>query len=161
MSECRCDRSVPAPQGSSYRCENCGGGLSIKRVGLHPTAFRLLNRIERELGVVSERLDGLDVIVDEIMDRGAPSPVAAGPGLYTAAEASARLNVKTRWVYDHADDLGAVRLGDGPKAHVRFPIHRIEELISGGSVKPAPPPARPGPPRNKPADLIPIKGEAA
>ena len=58
-----------------------------------------------------------------------PSPAApvhclreqtAEPLLVDAAELARRLSVPASWVYRHADELGAVRLGDGPKAGVRF-----------------------------------------
>ena len=43
-----------------------------------------------------------------------------GGGLLTAAEVAAAFNVTRGWVYAHADELGAIRLGDGPRPRLRF-----------------------------------------
>lgn len=40
--------------------------------------------------------------------------------LLTVAEVAARLSVSQAWVYAHKRDLGAIRLGSGPKARLRF-----------------------------------------
>ena len=43
-----------------------------------------------------------------------------GGGLLTASEVAAAFNVTRGWVYAHADELGAIRLGDGPRPRLRF-----------------------------------------
>jgi hypothetical protein len=43
-----------------------------------------------------------------------------GAGLLTASEVAVALNVTRGWVYAHADELGAIRLGDGPRPRLRF-----------------------------------------
>jgi hypothetical protein len=40
--------------------------------------------------------------------------------LLTPSEVAERFAVSRTWVYEHADDLGAIRLGEGPKARIRF-----------------------------------------
>ena len=40
--------------------------------------------------------------------------------MLTAAQVAARFNVDRGWVYAHAAELGVVRLGDGPRARLRF-----------------------------------------
>jgi hypothetical protein len=40
--------------------------------------------------------------------------------LLSAAELARRLAVHVRYVYAHATELGAIRLGDGPNARLRF-----------------------------------------
>jgi hypothetical protein len=42
------------------------------------------------------------------------------PGMLTAAQVAARFNVDRGWVYAHAAELGVVRLGEGPRARLRF-----------------------------------------
>lgn len=59
--------------------------------------------------VVARLLPALGVLDDR------PSP-----GLVDAATLADRLGVARSYVYEHADELGAVRLGDGPKARLRF-----------------------------------------
>jgi hypothetical protein len=41
-------------------------------------------------------------------------------GLLTASDVAAAYNVARGWVYAHADELGAIRLGDGPRPRLRF-----------------------------------------
>jgi len=50
--------------------------------------------------------------------------VAEGDRLLTAAEVAHRFGVHRTWVYAHADDLGVVRLGAGPRAPLRFDCDR-------------------------------------
>lgn len=50
--------------------------------------------------------------------------------LIDAAEVAHRFNVSREYVYEHATELGAVRLGDGPKARLRFSPERVVEALS-------------------------------
>jgi len=50
-------------------------------------------------------------------------------GLADAAEVARRLRVHENWVYAHADELGAIRLGDGEKARLRFDLERVARAI--------------------------------
>ena len=43
-----------------------------------------------------------------------------GDGLLTASEVAVAFNVTRGWVYAHADELGTIRLGDGPRPRLRF-----------------------------------------
>src|SRR4051812_24577685 len=52
------------------------------------------------------------------------APTAPGIGLVDAATWAAHLGVTRGWVYRHADALGAVRLGDGRRARMRFHLER-------------------------------------
>jgi hypothetical protein len=40
------------------------------------------------------------------------------------------LNVERSYVYEHAAELGAMRLGSGPKARLRFDLDEVRRLIS-------------------------------
>jgi hypothetical protein len=42
------------------------------------------------------------------------------PSLLTVAEVAERLRVSPKWVYANQHRLGAIKLGDGPKARLRF-----------------------------------------
>lgn len=33
------------------------------------------------------------------------------------------------WVYEHADELGAIRLGRGPKARLRFDVETVSQIL--------------------------------
>ncbi len=86
------------------------------------------------------------------------------PGLVDAAELARRMGMERDWVYAHASELGAVRLGAGPKARLRFDpevaIERMRRRAEGK--RPAVPIHRPrrdrrSAPRSG-APLLPIKG---
>lgn len=87
---------------------------------------------------MSDLLDGLagvdvDLLVDLVAERvaervverlGAVRPPLADADperLVDAAALARRLGVDRGWVYRHARELGAVRLGSGPRAPLRFP----------------------------------------
>ena len=50
--------------------------------------------------------------------------------LLTAAQVSRRHRVDRSWVYAHAAELGALRLGDGPKPRLRFDPERVRRALS-------------------------------
>jgi hypothetical protein len=53
----------------------------------------------------------------------------AGTELLTAAQVAARYGVARSFVYEHADELGAVRLGDGRKPRVRFDPETVSTAL--------------------------------
>jgi hypothetical protein len=61
-----------------------------------------------------------------------------GP-LVDAAELARILGVERDWVYARAGRLGAVRLGDGPKARLRFDIERVRETLASAGPGTQPP----------------------
>jgi hypothetical protein len=94
----------------------------------------------------------------------------AGPQLVDAEQLAPQLGLTRAWVYQHAQELGAIRLGHGPKARLRFnPITAAEaladrdqdaELKSSGSAAKR----TRGRPRRKPPSgttLLPIRGQNA
>jgi hypothetical protein len=50
--------------------------------------------------------------------------------LVTVAELASWLQVDPSYVYEHADELGAMRLGTGPKARLRFDLEDVRQRIS-------------------------------
>ena len=50
------------------------------------------------------------------------------PDLLTVAEVADRLKMSPKWVYAHQRHLGVIKLGDGPKARLRFDPRAVEEL---------------------------------
>lgn len=59
------------------------------------------------------------------------------PQMLKVDEVAHMLRVKPEWVYEHADDLGVYRLGNGDKGRLRFDRGRVLEHLANGS-KPAP-----------------------
>lgn len=60
-----------------------------------------------------------------------------------AAGIAARFGVGRSWVYAHKNELGAVRLGRGPKARLRFDVRRVEALLDNQRRPQARPRGRP------------------
>jgi hypothetical protein len=58
----------------------------------------------------------------------------------TAAEVAIRFNVDRSWVYAHADELGVIRLGEGPRPRLRFdPAIVAQRLVAApGRTSPGP-----------------------
>jgi hypothetical protein len=50
-------------------------------------------------------------------------------GLSDAAEVARCLRVHENWVYAHAQELGAIRLGQGEKARLRFDLERVAKTL--------------------------------
>lgn len=88
--------------------------------------------------------------------------------LVAPAVVAARLGVSRDFVYRHADELGAIRLGSGPKAHLRFDLADAERRLASctaGRESAAGDPAvhAPSRPRRRRAsgtrvELLPIRG---
>jgi hypothetical protein len=60
----------------------------------------------------------------------------AGPRLMTVAQVRDELGVSADWLYANAEALGAIRLGSGPRARLRFDrttiAQRVATLASDG-----------------------------
>jgi hypothetical protein len=67
--------------------------------------------------------------------------VSEPTGMLTVSELAQHLHVNRAWVYEHADELGAVRLGDGPKARLRFDLHTAKTALGRHQAGRAPVPA--------------------
>jgi hypothetical protein len=53
----------------------------------------------------------------------------SGDGLVDAGALAVELGVARSFVYEHADELGARRLGNGPRARLRFDVETAREAI--------------------------------
>jgi predicted DNA-binding transcriptional regulator AlpA len=84
-----------------------------------------------------------------------PQPRAARAWL-DAQEVARHLGVSREWVYEHVGELGASRIGNGPRPRLRFPP-QILDFLDG---KPASvhAPTRSAEPLGKANGLIPIHG---
>lgn len=60
-------------------------------------------------------------------------------GLVDAAALARVLDVSRGYVYAHADELGAVRLGSGPRPRLRFDVERSLERLTSLAGKGSPP----------------------
>ena len=95
-----------------------------------------------------EDVEAIAVRVAEVLEeRGLTRPAA--PRLLSAKEAAARLGVTEDWVRRHREQLGAVRLGDGPRGRLRFDPGAVEASMNavseGGGSAPGGSRSAPGP----------------
>jgi hypothetical protein len=86
--------------------------------------------------------------------------------LLSAAQVSEWWGVERSWVYEHADELGAIRLGKGPRPRLRFDIDLVARRIAATAEERRSPPhgRRRGGRRARPipgaaADLLPLRGD--
>lgn len=98
----------------------------------------------------------LELLADLIAERVAARlaiPAAPTTRLVDAATLAAELGLSRTAVYAHADELGAVRLGDGRRPRLRFDVATARDALSRrdqSTTTPAPPPASRRP-RTRPA----------
>lgn len=82
--------------------------------------------------------------------------------LLKVKELASRIGMSPRFVYDHQDELGVIRMGTGPKPPLRFDadrsMARFAELREQGTVKVSPKVERRERPGGVP--LLPVKGTA-
>jgi len=97
-------------------------------------------------------------VVEVLHEQGLVQPRPKANAWLDAAELAAQLGVTRTWVYQHADELGARRIGNGPRPRLRFPAPNPDGPDNGsGAGRDRPGPNRP-PPR-QPGGLIPIYRE--
>ena len=61
----------------------------------------------------------------------------SGEGLVDAGGLARHLGVTRAWVYQHADELGAVRIGSGPRARLRFDVQGAKDALGAGDGLPS------------------------
>ena len=101
---------------------SAGGGLPAPQAArVHP------QDLERLADLVADRLSGPP----------APRPSSGLPHderLLSAREVADRYGVTAQWVRKHAQDLGALRPGTGPRPRLKFVPALIAELLASCSV---------------------------
>jgi hypothetical protein len=103
-----------------------------------------------------------DLVADRLAQRlGSSSPT---PALVDVKALASLLGVSTDYVYEHARELGGLKLGDGPRAPWRFDVQAARDAMASRSPEsPSPPPRRRR--RRRPAKtpsgvpLLAIRGE--
>jgi hypothetical protein len=100
-----------------------------------------------------------------------PSPHEVKPPLVDAATVAVALGVSRYFVYEHAEQLGGRRIGNGPRGRLRFDLDEARAGWTDGSIskesEPSQPPAHTAKParrRHRRSDsgleLLPIRGSA-
>lgn len=129
-------------------------------------------KLDQLAAAVARRLadpEHVALVADAVADRLAElladrerAPAPAASATLTAAKVAERFGVSREFVYEHADELGAIRLGDGERPRLRFDAHRVYEALAA---RPAPTaqPAKASPRRRQPPSevpLLPIRGRS-
>ena len=73
--------------------------------------------------------ESVEALAQRLAELLAPSQPSVSRRLLTAAEVSEWWGVERSWVYAHADDLGARRLGAGPRPRLRFDPDEVAERL--------------------------------
>ena len=90
-----------------------------------------------ELRLAPESIEALASRLAELLDVVGRAEPEAPRQMISAAEVSARWGVARRWVYNHASELGACRLGSGPRPRLRFDPVEIAERLGAPARGPA------------------------
>jgi hypothetical protein len=82
----------------------------------------------RSIEAIAQCIAGL------IGGEGGGLPDAPAPGrLLSASEVAERWGVDRSWVYQHAERLGAIRLGDGPRPRLRFDPQQLASRLGSAA----------------------------
>lgn len=73
-----------------------------------------------EVRLDASSIEAVALRVVELLREGDSDIAVAAPELIDAAEVARRFRLSRDYVYDHADDLGAIRVGNGPRPRLRF-----------------------------------------
>jgi len=85
---------------------------------------------DRGLRLAPESIEALAVRLAEILrDDPEPGSASSQKKMIPASEVSRRWGVARRWVYDHREDLGAFRMGGGPRPRLRFDPEIVTERL--------------------------------
>jgi len=85
-----------------------------------------------ELRLASESIEALATRLAELIGNPAGEPESAASdkeAMLSASEVSKMWGVSRRWVYNHAEALGARRLGSGPRPRLRFDADEVAERL--------------------------------
>jgi hypothetical protein len=83
----------------------------------------------------------IEEVAEHIAELVASSRLKVGP--IDARDLAEELGVARDWVYANAERLGGVRLGNGPRARLRFDIEKAREALAAGRQNDQPTSAEP------------------
>jgi hypothetical protein len=101
---------------------------------LYPLDERLIDELAPLL--IEQLADGLGLTREQLAERlGGPAPEQP-ERLVDAHEIARRIGRSRWWVYEHAGELGAVRLGSGSKPRLAFRPSRVDEDLQAATRSP-------------------------
>jgi hypothetical protein len=110
----------------------------------------------RLIAEIADRLS--EVIVERVVEAIRAEgirPQDASASWLDAKAVAELLGVERDWVYEHADELGASKIGSGPRPRLRFPPDVLQHY--GGHLPSPEPASQPAKRRPKHTNLIPIR----
>ncbi len=145
MRFCRCTPADPQLVEGVSICAHCGDRVA-------DPLLLLVVKQQREILTTLKRLED---------DREQRQPASR---LLEPAELAGRLGKSRGWIYEHADELGAIRIGDGPRPRLYFDPERARGRLAalagtnGAARESTSPPKRRR--RREPTgvELLPVKG---
>jgi hypothetical protein len=84
---------------------------------------------ERLVDVIARRVVEL-LDADEGRDRSESAETGTDSACLTVSQVAAGYRVSRSWVYAHQRELGAMRLGEGPRAGLRFNARIVADAIA-------------------------------
>lgn len=100
---CNCETAARAVHEGVLMCEACGGAIA------DPLLIRVLGEVVALRRQVAE------------LERKLTEPKSLAPEWLAPKEVAQLLGRSVDFVYSHADELGAKRVGSGPKPRLFFP----------------------------------------
>lgn len=95
-----------------------------------------MSAVCKSLRLSVETIDALaEQVAERVAERLREDGIAAT--LVSAAEVARRFGVSRDYVYDHASELGAVRLGDGGRAPLRFDPQAVADRLAAAASPPS------------------------
>ncbi len=101
------------------------GGCDVRILYFRVAAMAGSLPLSLDPTVIDEIADRLiDAIVERVVEairsEGNVRPTREATAWLDAREVAQRLGVSREWVYEHAEELGASRIGTGPRPRLRF-----------------------------------------
>lgn len=142
---CPCKQAPPRQSSSSHLSRTPSGGspggstpgrgsppfnAEVGARRFSPTGSRI---VDHDLTIGAAAIERIARRVVELLREEAPAPRRTR--LLDAAELATELNVERDWIYAHADDLGAIRLG-GRHGRLRFDLEAVWVALERGSAGP-------------------------
>jgi hypothetical protein len=125
-------------------------------------------KVRRAAGEIApESIERIAQRVVQLLRHEAPGelPDSVTAGLVDAARLARHLGMTRAWVYEHAHELGGIRVGNGPRARLRFDVATVTAALAAhgpANHRPAPEPTSTRRPRQHPrtsqpsAPLLPV-----
>ncbi len=125
-----------------------------RRHGLAAAARRIA------IELTPQTIEQIAIRVTQLLHHDQTHPAPKTPSLLTVKELAHHLQLNPAWVYEHADELGVIRTGNGPKARIRFDLHTATQALKERQRQTAPAPAPAPRPRRTPPRPAPYATDA-